>query len=71
VKDYGKGIPQELLNTFRTKGTTFGVGLTGMRERVRELGGQLDIQSNPVGTQISVILPLAPVAKESSISAAD
>ncbi len=71
VKDYGKGIPQELLNTFRTKGTTFGVGLTGMRERVRELGGQLDIQSNPVGTQISVTLPLAPVAKESSISAAD
>ncbi len=71
VKDYGKGISPELLRTFRTKGTTFGVGLTGMRERVRELGGQLDIQSNPAGTQISVTLPLAPATREASISAAD
>ncbi len=71
VKDYGKGIPPELLRTFRTKGTTFGVGLTGMRERVRELGGQLDIQSNPAGTRISVTLPLASVAREPSTSAAD
>ncbi len=59
VKDYGNGMPQELLGAFRAKGTNFGVGLTGMRERVRELGGQLDIQSSLGGTVISVTLPLA------------
>jgi signal transduction histidine kinase len=59
VKDYGNGIPKELLETFRTKGTGFGIGLSGMRERVRELGGQLNIHSNSSGTLISVTLPLA------------
>ena len=69
VKDYGKGIPQELLSAFRTRGTTFGIGLTGMRERVRELGGHLDIQSNAAGTQISVTVPLTAAARtQASIS---
>lgn len=59
VKDYGKGFPQELLRTFRTKRGAFGVGLTGMQERVRELGGHLDIESNPYGTQVFVTIPLS------------
>jgi signal transduction histidine kinase len=71
VKDYGKGIPQELLKAFFKNGTSFGVGLTGMRERVRELGGQLDIQSDYSGTLISVTLPLRERMRERSISAAD
>jgi signal transduction histidine kinase len=71
VKDYGRGVPQELLKTFRTKGTSFGVGLTGMRERVRELGGRLEIQSNLSGTQISATIPLALPTRASSLSAAD
>jgi len=58
VRDYGKGIPHELLKNFRAKGTSFGVGLVGMRERLRELGGQLDIQSKPTGTLISATMPL-------------
>ena len=58
VRDYGNGIPQDLLRRFRTKGAAFGVGLSGMRERVRELHGRLDIQSSPSGTLISVTLPL-------------
>lgn len=58
VKDYGSGMPQELLRTFRTNGAGLGVGLSGMRERVRELNGELEIQSNSSGTVISVILPL-------------
>ncbi|MGA8274482.1 MAG: CHASE3 domain-containing protein [Candidatus Sulfotelmatobacter sp.] len=71
VKDYGRGIPQDLLKAFRTRGTSFGVGLTGMRERVRELGGRLEIQSNLSGTQISATMPLAAPAGEPSVSAAD
>ncbi len=58
VRDYGRGIPQELLSAFRTRGTSLGIGLTGMRERVRELGGHLDIQSSAAGTQISLTVPL-------------
>jgi signal transduction histidine kinase len=57
VRDYGKGIPRELLESFRTRGINFGVGLAGMRERVRELGGKLDIQPRSPGSSISVTLP--------------
>ena len=59
IRDYGKGISHELLEPFRTKGTSVGVGLAGMRERLRELGGQLEIQSKIPGTLISVTLPLS------------
>jgi signal transduction histidine kinase len=58
VEDYGRGIPEELLTDFQTRGMSSGVGLTGMRERVRELGGHLDIQSTFAGTLIAVTLPL-------------
>jgi len=34
-----------------------GVGITGMRERVRHLGGELNIQSDSSGTIVSVVLP--------------
>jgi PAS domain S-box-containing protein len=35
-----------------------GVGITGMRERVRLLGGSLDLQSGRQGTTLRVVLPL-------------
>jgi signal transduction histidine kinase len=57
VKDYGSGIPSQLLKSFRTRGSGLGIGLSGMRERVREFHGRLDIQSSPSGTLISVTLP--------------
>jgi signal transduction histidine kinase len=57
IKDHGRGIPRELLDNFREKGTNSGVGLAGMRERLRELGGQLEIR-NANGTLVSVTLPL-------------
>ena len=58
VRDFGKGIPPRLLESFRTKGISFGVGLAGMRERVRELGGRLEIQAKSPGSLVSVSLPL-------------
>jgi signal transduction histidine kinase len=58
VKDYGNGIPAESLRQFQNKGTNLGVGLTGMRERVRELSGLLDIRSSPQGTVITATFPL-------------
>src|SRR6202045_4160552 len=35
-----------------------GVGITGMRERVRELGGQFEVKSGGEGTQVRAILPI-------------
>jgi signal transduction histidine kinase len=66
VCDNGKGIPEERLRRFNTSVGT-GVGITGMRERVRELGGRLEIRSVKTGTTISVALPtLKPASAKTS-----
>jgi len=70
VQDFGQGIPLERLKNFQARGTNFGVGLAGMRERLRELGGQLEIRSRQ-GTIISVTIPLRESAKAVDASAAD
>jgi signal transduction histidine kinase len=58
VRDYGIGMPLEVLHHFRSNGTQVGVGLTGMRERVREQGGQFEIYSDKTGTEVLVTIPL-------------
>jgi PAS domain S-box-containing protein len=58
VEDTGKGIPAEKLKGIQKQRS--GVGITGMRERVRHFKGMLDIQSSAVGTTISIILPSRP-----------
>jgi signal transduction histidine kinase len=58
VCDEGRGIPLENRISM-SLGTNPGVGLSGMRERVRELGGTLEIQSNEDGTTVTASLPLA------------
>jgi len=69
VKDFGKGIPLERIRSFRDRGAGMGVGLGGMRERVRELGGILRIEpGEPVGTVISVEIPLIESRNEFSLS---
>ena len=62
VVDNGKGIPEEILATLNSSGGQLGVGIRGMRERVRQLGGWLQIKSSPGGTKIIVTLS----AKESA-----
>jgi PAS domain S-box-containing protein len=57
IQDYGKGLSAERLAAI--KANRAGIGLTGMRERVRHFNGQMDIQSNGTGTTISVGLPVA------------
>jgi signal transduction histidine kinase len=57
IKDYGKGIPPAILQQFRANGGRVGVGLAGMRERVREQGGHFDVQSNGTGTTVTVRMP--------------
>jgi signal transduction histidine kinase len=59
VRDFGKGMSPIMLRTFQTQGANSGVGLAGMRERMRELGGQLTIKPCTPGTLISVTIPLS------------
>lgn len=66
VSDNGKGIPEEHLHRFNTSANKSGVGITGMRERVRELGGTLQIRSQNPGTSVSVILPVVQRPSESA-----
>ena len=58
IKDSGKGISPDVLALFERDGVATGVGLAGMRERVRELGGCLGIDSGPHGTQVIVSIPI-------------
>jgi two-component system NarL family sensor kinase len=68
VRDFGHGIQAERLERFRNSGTGVGVGLAGIRERVSELGGELEISSDEGGTTVKVSIPLS--AAENRTSAA-
>jgi signal transduction histidine kinase len=57
VRDFGSGMPEETLENFRNLGTRVGVGLAGMRERIREQAGEFKIDSDASGTTIEVKLP--------------
>jgi PAS domain S-box-containing protein len=61
VKDSGKGMSVEKITEIETSAS--GVGIRGMRERVRQLGGQILIQSDNSGTTVSVRLPVPTVPK--------
>jgi signal transduction histidine kinase len=56
VRDYGKGLPQEL--TGRTLSANLGVGIVGMRERGRQFGGQLTLSRAEPGTLVECRIPL-------------
>jgi PAS domain S-box-containing protein len=56
IQDAGKGISAEKLAGIQAQRS--GVGITGMRERVRHIGGTMDIHSNGSGAKILVKLPV-------------
>jgi signal transduction histidine kinase len=58
VKDQGRGIPPGILR----HRSSLGVGLLGMRERVRQLGGRLSIDSTGTGATVQVEIDLPPEA---------
>jgi PAS domain S-box-containing protein len=57
IEDQGKGIPIEKLHGIHAHRS--GVGITGIRERVRHFNGVIEIHSNGTGTKISVTLPVS------------
>jgi PAS domain S-box-containing protein len=58
VEDRGKGIPLEKRQVLDSEGAA-GVGIRGMRERLRHLGGSLEIKSTETGTVVVARLRIA------------
>jgi len=58
VRDYGKGISAERLARMNATGSDVGVGIAGMRERLKDLGGKLEIESDSTGTLLKASVPL-------------
>ena len=55
VRDHGHGMPPEKLAEVQSQGS--GVGIQGMRERVRQFKGNYAIDSSDSGTRISATIP--------------
>jgi signal transduction histidine kinase len=70
IEDKGRGIPQHKLEEMSAAGTP-GVGVRGMQERLRQLGGKLEIQSGPGGTSIRVRLPITAAPPKEHVSIND
>ncbi|HEY3975259.1 MAG TPA: ATP-binding protein [Candidatus Sulfotelmatobacter sp.] len=67
IKDFGMGVPREVLDRFWKTGNV-GVGLAGIRERLKELDGFLEIESDLDGTLIKATIPVPasdPVGRDS------
>jgi PAS domain S-box-containing protein len=63
IEDDGKGIPTHTiacseLGRQSHEVHNLGIGLAGMRERLHQLSGHLEINSSPHGTTVRVIVPL-------------
>jgi PAS domain S-box-containing protein len=56
IRDYGKGLPREISG--KTSSSSLGVGITGMRERVRQFGGELTLSRAEPGTLVEAKIPL-------------
>jgi signal transduction histidine kinase len=57
ISDQGIGIPAKTLRAINSELGSPGVGIAGMRERLRLVGGQLEIKSGKRGTTVRAIVP--------------
>jgi len=57
IEDKGKGVPAQIQSKI-SSGELTGVGLRGMRERVRQFGGHLDVRLNGHRTRVMAVLPI-------------
>ncbi len=62
VKDSGGGMSATALAQFQRTGRSTGVGLVGMRERLKEFGGELHISSGTEGTIVKAVVPLTGIS---------
>jgi PAS domain S-box-containing protein len=58
IRDYGKGMRNgEVEQSVQDWNGAFGVGLRGMSERLRQVGGNLELRSSPRGTTVQATVP--------------
>lgn len=62
VRDRGRGISPVILQRFQKSGTETGVGLSGIHERVTDVGGAMEIRSDSQGTLVIVKIPISSTA---------
>jgi signal transduction histidine kinase len=55
VCDDGKGIPDSVADF---EGGKIGIGIAGMRQRVKELGGELRLRNSNPGTLLEAVIPI-------------
>jgi signal transduction histidine kinase len=56
VRDDGKGIPDHVVEL---RPDSVGIGIGGMRQRVKEFGGELRLQNTSPGTLVEVVIPIS------------
>ncbi len=66
VSDHGRGIPPGCLERGGNARSIVGVGIGGMGERMRQMGGRLEIESGDNGTRIKATLPSAALSRFAS-----
>lgn len=66
ICDQGKGIPAATLRGWFRNTQRSGVGISGMRERLNDLGGTFEINSSEKGTTVRATIPLREEATASS-----
>jgi signal transduction histidine kinase len=58
IQDFGRGMPAGF-ESVDPRPPAGGLGILGMRERLRDVNGRLEIQSGQQGTTVTAIVPLA------------
>jgi PAS domain S-box-containing protein len=58
VKDQGSGMSDAATGAIADHVQSLGLGILGMRQRLRQFGGQLEIKTSPQGTEIMATVPL-------------
>jgi signal transduction histidine kinase len=66
IKDQGRGLALDGNGSDANGSVSLGVGIPGMKQRLRQLGGRLDITSNGHGTTVSVVVPVIKGANHGS-----
>ena len=65
VRDDGKGI-SEHISQFQSG--SFGIGIAGMRQRVKELGGDIRMRNVRPGTAVEIVIPISATSSPSAMS---
>ena len=69
IGDHGKGIKAATARVSLGGVASLGVGIPGMRERLRQLGGQLEVDFGREGTRVVALVPIKKMEAETRTTA--